>query len=152
MNDLLAVLLYNRAVGLLIVGACQAAADDCLISLDFVSDQVRTLSSEGGPVWRPKLYNRMARALIKLGKVNSEQAFKQAIDHANIALYFVSKSPESLTRFGCLAGITTLILNGYTFDTFKGSIKEHGLIGVAVIESHIQSIHCRCLVLPVQYR
>jgi tetratricopeptide (TPR) repeat protein len=81
-KDLLAVLLSNRAAGLLMIGACQAAADDCENALGFVSDPiVANQSNEGGPVLGPKLCNRMARALIRLGKVDSaELSFNRAIE------------------------------------------------------------------------
>ncbi len=97
-NDLLAVLLSNRAAGLLMIGACQVAADDCLRALSFVSNSATTMrSKEGGPILRPKLYNRMARALIKLGKVDSaEQTFSQAIESANTALAQPTADQEGL--------------------------------------------------------
>lgn len=86
-KDLLAVLYSNRAAGLLMVGAYQPAADDCLKAIDYVSNPlVANQAIEGGPALRPKLYNRMGRALMKLGKTQSaEQAFSTAITSANAA-------------------------------------------------------------------
>ena len=91
-NDLLSVLLSNRAAGLLMIGACQAAAEDCEKALSFVSDpSIAAQSSDGGPVLRPKLFNRMARALIKLGKVDSaERSFCSSVESANVALALLS--------------------------------------------------------------
>jgi tetratricopeptide (TPR) repeat protein len=87
-KELLSVLLSNRSAGLLMMGAYQAAAEDCQRALDFVSDpRACAPSSEAGPALRPKLYTRMARALLKLGEVDSaDRAFSKAIETANASL------------------------------------------------------------------
>eukprot|EP00934_Nitzschia_sp_Nitz4_P001247 Nitzschia sp. Nitz4//scaffold177_size45885//5509//9573//NITZ4_007202-RA/size45885-processed-gene-0.46-mRNA-1//-1//CDS//3329539046//1247//frame0 len=87
-NDLMAVLLSNRAAGLLMVGACKAAALDCQTALSFASPPGTTSEpKEGGLVLRPKLSNRMARAFIKLGELQAaSSAFSDAISSAQITL------------------------------------------------------------------
>jgi curved DNA-binding protein CbpA len=87
-RDLLAVLLSNRAAGLLMVGAFPAAAHDCKKALEFVSDPATYVtSSESGPVLQSKLYTRMARALLKLGEADAaELAFNESIATATKSL------------------------------------------------------------------
>jgi len=85
-KDLLAVLLSNRAAGLLMVGAYQAAVEDCKTALRFVSDpEIFVTSSEAGPALQSKLYTRMAKAHLKLGEADSaDYAFQQAIATAEL--------------------------------------------------------------------
>ena len=87
-NELLAVLLSNRAAGLLMVGAFQAAVDDCQEALKFAPETaIDAVSSDSGPVFQSKLFTRMARALLKLGEADlADRAFDQAIESANRSL------------------------------------------------------------------
>jgi tetratricopeptide (TPR) repeat protein len=81
-KDLLAVLLSNRAAGLVMIGAFKTAAEDCQRALQYVSDPATYVtSSDSGPVLQSKLFTRMARAFLKLGEADAaERAFDQAIE------------------------------------------------------------------------
>jgi len=99
-KDLMAVLLSNRAAGLLMVGAFKAAAKDCRRALEFVSDPATyVISSDGGPILQTKLYTRMARALLKSGEADfADQAFDKAIESASLSLQHCKRrqDPEEL--------------------------------------------------------
>ena len=89
-DDVRAVLLANRAAALLMIGAHEAAAVDCMMATTCVSDTThgaQPLSSEGGPVLKAKLFTRMARALLKLGNLDeAAAAFQNAVATAERAL------------------------------------------------------------------
>lgn len=96
-----AVLLSNRAAGLLMLGACRAAAEDCLTALRLVANgeqQPNTpFSSDTGYLLTIKLYTRMGRALLRLGEQQaSEAAFTEATGVARKALMFTEQyhSPD----------------------------------------------------------
>ncbi|KAG7344282.1 chaperone protein DNAj [Nitzschia inconspicua] len=80
-TSLLGVLFSNRAAALLMVGAYQAAFDDCTDALQY--SRRPTDSSqyfEGQPSLIPKLYNRRARASGKLGELKAaDEDFDKAI-------------------------------------------------------------------------
>eukprot|EP00535_Pseudo-nitzschia_heimii_P009441 CAMPEP_0197182448 /NCGR_PEP_ID=MMETSP1423-20130617/6397_1 /TAXON_ID=476441 /ORGANISM="Pseudo-nitzschia heimii, Strain UNC1101" /LENGTH=1310 /DNA_ID=CAMNT_0042632869 /DNA_START=73 /DNA_END=4005 /DNA_ORIENTATION=- len=88
-KDLLAVLLSNRAAALLMIGAYESAAEDCRNAIHFVTDPRNTnpnlVSPDANPVLRPKLYTRMARSYLKLGRVDdADSAFSEAIESATV--------------------------------------------------------------------
>eukprot|EP00536_Pseudo-nitzschia_multiseries_P008567 jgi/Psemu1/296963/fgenesh1_pm.219_\ len=97
-KDLLAVLLWNRAAALLMIGAYESAADDARIGIHYVTDPRNTHqaldSPDANPVLRPKLYCRMGRSYLKLGKVDeADKAFLEAIQSATaIQDYYARKS------------------------------------------------------------
>ena len=100
-HELLAVLYSNRAAGLLMVSAFQAAAEDCQQALAFLPVDMRNLlsSSEVGPAFQAKVYTRMARAFLKLGQSdNAQRSFQGAIDAANRALDFGKLSDDNVQR------------------------------------------------------
>jgi tetratricopeptide (TPR) repeat protein len=90
-GDVLAVLLSNRAAGLLMLGAYDAAVSDCQLALQHVSE-ARTnepFSNDSGPMLKVKLHTRLARAYIKLGDHRKcKAAFEDAIKTANDAIAF----------------------------------------------------------------
>jgi tetratricopeptide (TPR) repeat protein len=105
-TNLLGVLYSNRAAALLMVGAYQAAVDDCSEALQFTS-----YSSNPGqlvecpPSMIPKLYNRRARARGKMGDIDGADAdFHAAIAKATELLAKIQQSGgnaeflESLNR------------------------------------------------------
>jgi tetratricopeptide (TPR) repeat protein len=100
-KELLSVLLSNGSAGLLMMGAYQAAAEDYQRALDFVSDpRACAPSSEAGPALWPKLYIRMARALLKLGEVDSsDRAFSKAIESANASLAEIGIQLQDTVQF-----------------------------------------------------
>jgi tetratricopeptide (TPR) repeat protein len=69
-DDLKATLLGNRAAGLLMLGAYEAAAHDCFEAAKFVSES-KSISSNSGLVLKLKLYARIGRALIKMGSLEN---------------------------------------------------------------------------------
>ena len=82
-DDVKAVLLANRAAALLMLGAYQASWTDCFVAQQSVSTLAdpRDLSTEGGPILKSKLFIRMGRALLKLGRLDeAEAAFKGAAE------------------------------------------------------------------------
>jgi len=98
-DEMLALLLGNRAAALIMVGAFEAAAADCQKALEQVPDEnftnpsqnvvaaVWDLKAESGPALRSKLLCRMGRALLKAGKVDAaEEAFDATIRTAEEAL------------------------------------------------------------------
>ena len=77
MSGLLAILLSNRAAGLLMVGAYQAAVEDCREALQVLP----AVSSGNGTYLRPKLYTRLGRSHLKLGEAEASiGAFDRAIE------------------------------------------------------------------------
>jgi tetratricopeptide (TPR) repeat protein len=90
-GDILAVLLSNRAAGLLMLGAYDAAVSDCQLALQHVT-QARTnepFSNDSGPMLKVKLHTRLARAYVKLGDHRKcKAAFEDAIKTANDAIAF----------------------------------------------------------------
>jgi tetratricopeptide (TPR) repeat protein len=88
-KDLLAVLLSNRAAALLMVGAYESAAEDSRNGIHFVTDprnkNADFASPDANPALRPKLYTRMGRSYLKLGKVDdADRAFSEAIESAKV--------------------------------------------------------------------
>ena len=95
-KDLLAVLLSNRAAALLMIGAYESAAEDSRNGIHFVTDPRNTnpalVSPDANPALRPKLYTRLARSYLKLGKVDdSDRAFLEAVESATIIQDFHSR-------------------------------------------------------------
>jgi len=83
-KDLLALLLWNRAAALLMIGAYECAADDARFGIHYATDPTKTdpalASPDANPLLRPKLYCRMGRSYLKLGKVDdADRAFSEAI-------------------------------------------------------------------------
>ena len=90
-SDTLAVLLSNRAAGLLMLGACQAAVSDCQYALLRVSPAQPDVpfSSDSGPLLKVKLQTRLARAWLKMGEhVKAKESFGNAILTANENIEF----------------------------------------------------------------
>ena len=107
-DDLRALLLANRAAALLMVDAYEAAGADCQAALKFVSDLnavPAVLATDSGPALRAKLFARMGKALLRLGKLQeAEQAFYNTINTANATLAIahqigVSEVTEQTKRF-----------------------------------------------------
>mmetsp|Transcript_6516 Transcript_6516/g.15835 ORF Transcript_6516/g.15835 Transcript_6516/m.15835 type:complete len:1259 (-) Transcript_6516:173-3949(-) len=92
-KDLLAVLLSNRAAALLMIGAFDSAVEDCRNGILYVTDPRNTNIAndpDSNPCLRPKLYTRMGRAFIKLGKVDdADRAFAEAIESATVIQAFL---------------------------------------------------------------
>ena len=87
-SDTLAVLLSNRAAGLLMLGACHAAVDDCNLALQNVSTPSPNVpfTSDSGLLLKVKLLTRKGRAFLKLGDhVTSRECFELAIQTAQEA-------------------------------------------------------------------
>ncbi len=100
-NDVLAVLLSNRAAGLVMIGAYGAAASDCEQALRYVSDSGTELSSDSGPVLRAKLYARMGKSLLKMGQTDqADAAFQNALRVAESTLRLSQeiRDPQTLDQ------------------------------------------------------
>lgn len=90
-SDTLAVLLSNRAAGLLTIGALDAAIADCLLALQNVSMPRRNepFSNDGGLLLKIKLHTRLARGYLKLGDhIQAQKAFTDALATADEASAF----------------------------------------------------------------
>eukprot|EP00977_Amphora_coffeiformis_P028038 scaffold34685_cov183-Amphora_coffeaeformis.AAC.18 len=89
-GDAMALLLSNRAAALLMLGALDAAVDDCRNGLEFVSDggpQGERFTSDSGPPLRLKLQIRLGRALLRNGcEDEARLASQQAIETAEHAV------------------------------------------------------------------
>lgn len=86
-KDLLATLLWNRAAALLMIGAFESAAEDCRNGILYVTDPRNTSMGVASPdmnaTLRPKIYIRMGRSFLKLGKIDdADRAFSEAIASA----------------------------------------------------------------------
>lgn len=89
-DDRRAILLANRAAALLMLGAYEASIYDCKDAIKFITitDPVATtgtgqytLTNEGGPILKSKVYTRMGRACIKRGELDdATKAFDQALE------------------------------------------------------------------------
>ncbi len=94
-DNLRAVLLANRAAALLMLDAYEAASVDCQTALKFVSDleaNPSVVPADCGPAMRAKLFSRMGKAFLRLGKDHeAEQAFCNAIHVSNTALGLASQ-------------------------------------------------------------
>lgn len=125
-TDLLAVLLSNRAAGLLMIGASTAAVDDCRQALKFASDPIGGLNSaEGGPTLKPKLLNRMARAFIKLGDTDSaDLAFEEAINCANTALLSIHLNQGSVESIIAQKGLEQIVQDATLGQAEVASLRE----------------------------
>ena len=88
MSNLLAVLLANRAAGLLMVGAYHPAVMDCTEALKLLTSQLSsTESSESGPHLKPKLFMRLGRSHLRLGEPQAAiRAFDRAIETVDKSL------------------------------------------------------------------
>jgi tetratricopeptide (TPR) repeat protein len=88
-NDMLAVLLSNRAACFMMVNAFEAAASDCQDALPHVSDAsaaAGSFSNDCGPPLLAKLLVRLAKAHLRLGDcAASVTAFDNAIHEATLA-------------------------------------------------------------------
>jgi len=81
-SDILALLLSNRAACLLMVGAYDAAASNCNMALNVVSEANphEPLSNDSGLLLKTKLYTRLGRAYLKLGDhAKADSSFVEAI-------------------------------------------------------------------------
>ena len=90
-SDTLAVLLSNRAAGLLMIGAYEAAVADCEQALRKVTPPRgnEPFSNDSGLLLKIKLSTRLARAHLKLGDHSAAStAFHDAIRTANTASQF----------------------------------------------------------------
>jgi tetratricopeptide (TPR) repeat protein len=90
-SDTLAVLLSNRAAGLLMIGAYEAAVADCELALRKVTPPRgnEPFSNDSGLLLKIKLSTRLARAHLKLGDHGAASAaFHDAIRTANTASQF----------------------------------------------------------------
>lgn len=89
-QELLGLLLSNRAAALLMIRATEAAADDCKLAIRHVSPlslPQSALTADSGPALLAKLYTRMAKAFLKAGKVEqADMAFTHAIGAAEDAM------------------------------------------------------------------
>ena len=93
-KDLLAMLLSNRAAALLMVGAYESAVEDSRNGIHYVTDprNKNAGSQDANPALRPKLYLRMGRSFLKLGKVDdAEMAFSEAVTSANVIQDFLRR-------------------------------------------------------------
>ena len=95
-KDLLALLLSNRAAALLMIGAYDSAVEDCRNGILYVTDPSNTdignISPDANPSLRPKLYTRMGKSYLKLGKVDdAEGAFSEAVASATAIQEFHQK-------------------------------------------------------------
>jgi tetratricopeptide (TPR) repeat protein len=100
-KDILAILLSNRAAGLLMVGAAHAAVNDCDIALMSISPPVPHVpfSSDSGLLLKIKVHTRRARALLKQGECSlSLDAFQDAINTSEEASRFSEKHHTSSSR------------------------------------------------------
>ncbi len=104
-KDLLAILLWNRAAALLMIGAYESAAEDCRNGILYVTDPRNTgtgaNSPDMHPSLRPKLYFRMGRSFLKLGRLDdADRAFSEAIASATAIQVFYQRQnvvmPDSL--------------------------------------------------------
>ncbi|GAX10097.1 hypothetical protein FisN_3Lh283 [Fistulifera solaris] len=93
-NDVLAILLSNRAACLLMIGAAHAAVNDCDIALMSISSPAPHVpfSSDSGLLLKIKVHIRRARALLKRGECSlSIDAFQDAINTSEEASRFSEK-------------------------------------------------------------
>lgn len=95
-KDLLAMLLSNRAAALLMIGAYESAVEDSRNGIHYVTDlrnkNARFASEDTNPALRPKLYLRMGRSYLKLGKVDdAERAFSEAVESATVIQDFLRR-------------------------------------------------------------
>jgi tetratricopeptide (TPR) repeat protein len=99
-SDTLAVLLSNRAAGLLMIGAYEAAVSDCELALRKVTPPRvnEQFSNDSGPLLKIKLLTRLARAHLKLGNhTAASTSFNDAIRTANTASQFSKKNHSEET-------------------------------------------------------
>ena len=99
-SDTLAVLLSNRAAGLLMIGAYEAAVSDCELALRKVTPPRvnEQFSNDSGLLLKIKLLTRLARAHLKLGDHNAAStSFNDAIRTANTASQFSKKNHSEET-------------------------------------------------------
>lgn len=81
--DTLALLLSNRAACLLMVGAYEAAVENCRNGIKCVNDvnPGEPFSNDSGILLRIKLHTRLGRGLLKLGDyVQADSAFQEAVN------------------------------------------------------------------------
>jgi tetratricopeptide (TPR) repeat protein len=129
-KDLLAVLLSNRAAGLVMIGAFQTAAEDCQRALQYVSDPATYVtSSDSGPVLQSKLFTRMARAFLKLGEADAaERAFDQAIDTASrslsLCMQLQDKVEFELAKRGLGQIVTEASLGKTEVSRFRNALEK----------------------------
>ena len=113
-GELLATLYGNRAAGLMMVGAYDAASSDCTKALENFREYRQVLSSQeiiesarsnlrpdGGITLVTKLMARKGRSCLKAGKCNSaEDAFDQAIRLGRLGLLAHKRSREAKLQSG----------------------------------------------------
>jgi tetratricopeptide (TPR) repeat protein len=79
-RGVLGILFSNRAAALMMVGAFEAAAEDCRSALEIASDPSTIFeSSDASPLLKPRLHARLARAFLRLGRVDdADREFAKA--------------------------------------------------------------------------
>ena len=90
-HHLLALLFSNRAAALFMIGAYKSAVGDCRNAIKHAIDPRSSnpdlMSVDANPALWPKVYNRMARSHVKVGRVDdADNAFKEAEESASLIL------------------------------------------------------------------
>ena len=98
-SDTVAVLLSNRAAGLLMIGALEAAVANCQLALRNVTKprSNEPFSNDSGLLLKIKLHTRLARGFLKLGDHSAaHRAFTDAMNTADEATAFsrANHSPQ----------------------------------------------------------
>jgi hypothetical protein len=127
-DNFLAVLLFNRAAGLAMVGAYGAAVSDCEQALQCVSDSGNELSPDSGPALRAKLFACMGKSLLKLGETDkADAAFQNALQVAETTLNDEILDPQNLfsqVMTEATLGKTEAARLRDTLDKFESSAKK----------------------------
>jgi tetratricopeptide (TPR) repeat protein len=127
-DDRRAVLLANRAAGLLMLGAYGASINDCIEASKYVEDleSCSLLTSEGGPLLKAKIFTRMGRAMVKRGDLDhASESFDKALDVLERTIEIMIVVPEEnkmqLTqlRIDAAAGKTEITRCREAIDTMK---------------------------------
>jgi hypothetical protein len=104
-THLMALFYSNRAAALLMLGAYQAAAQDCIDALHYCAkptDQTKSFECQLDLV--PKMHNRRARASYKMGELDAaDKDFDSAIGSVGRIRSFLAESgvvfiPQSLQQ------------------------------------------------------
>lgn len=100
-DDKYALAISNRAVGLLLVGAYNAAVSGCNTALALVGTPPleQPFRGDGGVLLRVKLYARLGRADMKLGHEDATRAFHYAGQRAEVALGLSDDQKDSVAAF-----------------------------------------------------
>lgn len=94
-GDVMAILLSNRAAGLVMLGAFDAAVRDCRQAITFVSDggpNGERFTTDSGPPMKLKIQIRLARSLLRQGLDDEARLdFERAIETAENAVAFLKR-------------------------------------------------------------